>query len=93
MACSRTPKWIFLPSGVSELNAFDLLIHVIFEGARSAEPPTNSGKISANKLITLPDETLDAIPFSSAGNSTNLSCQFSGSFPSNLLENSFANSG
>jgi hypothetical protein len=46
MACSRTPKWKFRPPGVERANAGSSPIQVLFDGARSAEPPVSSGMTS-----------------------------------------------
>ncbi len=51
---------------------------VLLEPARSAEPPQSSGRVSASALITVPEATRVAIPFSSAGKAGTLLSQPSG---------------
>ena len=53
----------------------------MFDGARSAEPPTRSGKRSARALSTLPDEAREASPLASGGKMGRVSAQPSGSWP------------
>ena len=55
MACSRTPKWRLRPPGSSAEKAGSPLIRVLFDGARSAEPPTSSGSVLASALSTSPE--------------------------------------
>ena len=57
MACSRTPKWKLRPAGVTACWSGTSLIRVLFEGARSAEPPISVGTCGATALMTLPEPT------------------------------------
>ena len=51
---------------------------VLFDSARSAEPPQNSGTVFAIAWITAPEALRVAIPFSSAGKVGRSSAQPSG---------------
>src|SRR3954447_2650486 len=88
MACSRMPKCSTRPASGS---AFHILVArspgrndgapsmvVLFDSARSAEPPQSSGSCPAIALITLLEALRVAIPFSSAGNDGRWSAQPSG---------------
>ena len=52
MACSRTPKRMYLPSGVAAWKSSAPFGFVRLEGVRSAEPPTSSGMPSASLFRT-----------------------------------------
>ena len=54
MPCSRLPKWKLRPSGVSLLKSPMSLRFVLFDGARSAEPPIRLGTAFAIALSTCP---------------------------------------
>ncbi len=58
--------------------AFDFCV---VRGARSAEPPINSGSLRASALITLPEAARVAMPFGSAGKTGKAVSQSSGSSP------------
>ncbi len=79
MACSRTPKWILRPT-VQAVNDCSSFRSVLFEGPRSAEPPSSSGNLSARALSTLPLAWRVA-SFSPGANSGRVS-QPAGSLPS-----------
>src|SRR5688572_13809438 len=70
IACSRTPKCMLRPPTLVALRppASFALRSVLVDGARSAEPPISHGVFVASTLSTVPDESRDAIPFLSAGN-------------------------
>ena len=63
MACSRTPKWMVRPKGPSPSACARAVgrkegspaILVLFEPARSDDPPHSSGTTFANAESTLPD--------------------------------------
>ncbi len=61
MACSRTPKWRLRPSGRALEKAAAPAIAVLFDSARSAEPPTSSGRLAASAWIALPEAARVAI--------------------------------
>ena len=80
-ACSRMPKCRTRPYGSAEnflvvrldgLKEFADSIVVLFDPARSAEPPHSSGKVSAIALMTLPEAARVATD-SPAGNCGNAS--------------------
>src|SRR5665811_267686 len=65
IACSRTPKCTLRPPGVSFWNhphsrEPHSLSSVLFEGARSAEPPIRVGAVPATAFSTLPEADLVA---------------------------------
>ena len=55
IASSRTPKWKLRPSGVAACWSGTSLIQVLFDGARSADPPINVGRCGASALMALPE--------------------------------------
>ena len=65
MACSRMPKWRFLPPGLSAWKspAPSNFRVVLFDGPRSAEPPRNQGMFCASTFSTLPEASRPAMPF------------------------------
>ena len=75
MACSRMPKCMVRPYGLPG-NIFDCRsvgrklgspsMVVLFDSARSAEPPHNSGSLSAKASSTLPEAARVAMPLGSA---------------------------
>ena len=81
IACSRTPKWRFRPPGLAAWRspAPSNVSVVLFDGPRSAEPPSNHGTFCASALRTLPDASRPATPLASAGNIGRLRSQPSGS--------------
>ncbi len=99
MECSRIPKWIVRPYGFapgrglpSGRNDEVLSIVVLFEPARSAEPPHSSGMTAPSACSTLPDaaRVATALPVSNDGR---WSSQPSGSSPAAIRSNSAACSG
>ena len=80
------------PSGVSAKKSPAPLIVVLFEPAKSAEPPKNDGVVFARALIASPDDerVATAVPASYTGNSE---AKFSGNLFSIALTNCAANSG
>ena len=54
IACSRTPKWRWRPSGVSRWNEPAVLTRVFVDGARSASPPTRCGRRGETAASTAP---------------------------------------
>ncbi len=66
---------------------------VLFELARSADPPTRCGTRSAAHWIALPDALRVAMPFSSASNFGISSSKPSGISPRWIVSNSSAFSG
>ena len=66
---------------------------VLFDGARSAEPPISQGTFLATALSTWPDETRLATPLASAGNTGMSLSQPSGSSPRQIRFRSAANCG
>ena len=55
MASSRTPQRTLRPPGVAACWSGASLIRVLFDGARSAEPPISVGMCGATALMTLPE--------------------------------------
>src|SRR5215203_985014 len=55
MPCSRTPKRRLRPSGCAAEKSGEPLMTVLFDGARSAEPPASCGSFPASALITCPE--------------------------------------
>ena len=98
MECSRIPKWIVRPygsasgSGLSAgRNELVLSIVVLFEPARSAEPPHSSGMTAPSAWSTLPDAARVATPL--PGSKTgSFSSQPLGSSPAAMRSNSAARS-
>ena len=81
IACSRMPKWRFLPLGVahSRSPASSNFNVVLFEVPRSAEPPRNQGMFCASTFNTWPDASRPAMPLGSAGKFGRLRSQPAGS--------------
>ena len=88
MPCSRMPKWSTRPWYGSAFHSStpppsgrndgaDLIV-VLLEPARSAEPPQSSGISGASALITSPEATRVATPFSLASNVGSASARPSG---------------
>src|SRR6476646_8797869 len=88
IACSRIPKcrvrpygvafqWaVFAAAGPNESTPF---IVVLFDSARSADPPHSSGNTGARAVSTAPDAARVETPFGSTGQDGNASVQPSGS--------------
>ncbi len=55
MACSRTPKRRLRPAGCAVEKSSSPASRVLFDSARSAEPPRSSGRTGAIACRTLPD--------------------------------------
>ena len=66
IANSRTPNQILRPSYDPGKKSAEPLICVLFEPARSAEPPKKEGRFLAIAFITSPDEARDARLFPSS---------------------------
>src|SRR3970040_19703 len=64
IACSRTPKWKLRPAGfwALKLPTLSKVSRVLFDGAKSAEPPKSQGTFRATWLTTFPDEARLGIP-------------------------------
>ena len=60
MACSRTPNQTLRPACDPLPNTSAPLMAVLFDVARSAEPPIRVGRNGATALITAPETTLVA---------------------------------
>src|ERR1700733_3292160 len=86
--CSRIPKWKLRPPRSSEVNEVYSFKLVSVEGARSADPPINAGKVDAIAFSTLPDAWRVAIFGSVALKTGNFSSQPFGSL--SLLNNSYS---
>ena len=54
IACSRTPKWRWRPSGVARWNEPAVLTSVFVDGARSASPPIRCGTRGETAASTAP---------------------------------------
>src|SRR5437899_8215310 len=69
IACSRIPKWRFFPPRLPawKLPAPSYVRVVLFDGPRSAEPPSSHGMFCASTLSTLPEASRPAMPLGSAG--------------------------
>ena len=101
MACSRIPKCRIRPAGAGlQCSVFHLAgtnepppsMVVLFDSARSAEPPQSSGSLAAKALITLPDAARVAIsvPASNLGSAASRSL---GRSPASSLAKRSADSG
>ena len=65
MACSLTPKYMFLPTGFFSLWIVDLSKFVLHDDERSAEPPRKNGLFGDIKFIILWFDSLKASLYSS----------------------------
>ena len=102
MAFSRMPKCrvrpygppfhsaVCLPAGTNDGSPF---IVVLFDSARSAEPPQSSGRTSARAPSTCPEAARVAMPFSSASKVGRAWRSRSGSSPAPSRSSSAARSG
>src|SRR4029450_8874418 len=93
--CSRMPKCRFLPLGLPDwkLPAPSYVSVVLFDGARSADPPRNHGMFCASTLSTLPDASRPAMPLASAAKTGRLRSHPSGRSRRCIASISFASSG
>src|SRR5690606_9936044 len=79
-ACSRTPKQKVRPAGSLRENTGTPATVVLLDPARSAEPPTSSGKRGERAARTLPEAARVAIA-ASAAKVGRAACQSAGKLP------------
>src|SRR5512147_163021 len=93
MPCSRMPKCTYRDAYSPGAKFFHVLTEVLFEGVRSADPPTSSGSDSAVALRTAPNAArLATLPFSLVKVGI-LAAQFGGRLPASRRSSSLASSG
>ena len=93
IACSRIPKWRLRPPYEPVSTLPPSAISVKVDGARSADPPTNSGTFAATHWITVSDDLRVAVIDPEAWNFGTSRSQPSGSLPAISRSNSGASSG